>query len=214
MAITKIDLTDVDDVLTNNILRHMELTSYTSPTVPILEAGRSEEIGGELYQVTSGNHTPTGSPSDGVVYVYIEDLGASITCTLSNTAPTWTGHGWYNGNAKAVFKCDLASTVYTKKEYMTYETEDIRPALLEIVSIDEDTIFDALIPYCPVDGELYPITGYIQVGAADYRPFYRCVTSGSTITLHTTRGVNYTVTDGNVSNIPTAITLRLLITLG
>lgn len=138
-SIVEIDLTSVNDVLTNNILQRFELVSYTTTTVPILEAGRSEEIGGALYQVTGGNLTPTGSPSDGVVYLYVEDTGASVTATLSNTVPTWTGQGYYNGNAKATHVMRLSGSTYSDKARILTEGAWLGQ-FLEAGSIKTDTI--------------------------------------------------------------------------
>jgi hypothetical protein len=117
MAIVKIDYADVTDVLTGNVQTPFEIDSYTNTTIPKLQVGRCEEIGGSLYRVETSEVTPTGSPADGTVYLYVEDLGASIATTLSATAPTFspTLGGYYNGNAKAVFVCNKATSTYTKK---------------------------------------------------------------------------------------------------
>lgn len=116
-SIVAITMTNVNEVLTANPLTSMQLTNPDSidTTIPILEAGRVEEIGGQLYQVIDGNYTPSGSPSDGVTYLYVEDTGSAIIGYLSNTAPTYTGQGFYNSNAKALFVMNKTGSVYENK---------------------------------------------------------------------------------------------------
>jgi hypothetical protein len=83
----------------------------TDTTVPAIAAGSKIEVNGALF--SSATETAiTGSPSDGVVYIYIDPSGPSAVFT--NTAPTWSDskQGWYGTGGAA--NCRYVEQYITK----------------------------------------------------------------------------------------------------
>jgi hypothetical protein len=181
--IVKIDLTDVSDTLTNNILQGFALTNPgdIDSAAPKLESGRSEEIGGQLYQVRDGDLVVSGSPSDGTAFVYIEDTGSGVTATMSNTVPSWTGQGFYNGNAKAVFSCSVSSGSYGgKQRILNNHSLNIRGSL----TLDETLIANST---AVVEGStilkagVNVTTGNITAATGDITATAGIITAGSKV---------------------------------
>jgi hypothetical protein len=79
----------------------LTLTHMSDTTVPAIAAGSAIEVNGVL--IKSDTETAiTGSPSDGVVYIYIN----GTTPTFTNTAPTWSDskQGWYGTGGAANYR--------------------------------------------------------------------------------------------------------------
>jgi hypothetical protein len=100
----------------------LTLTHMNDTTEPAIAAGSKIEVNGALYQ-SETETAITGSPSDGVVYIYIDPSGPSAVFT--NTAPTWSDskQGWYGtggtANCRYVGRCYKNSTSYSNKTYYT-----------------------------------------------------------------------------------------------
>jgi len=81
-------------------MHQVSLTNYSTTAESQVAAGSVIEIGGGLYKFDS-NETITGTPSDGTVYIMAVPSGDSVTCSYTNTAPTWSDskQGWYGTGA-------------------------------------------------------------------------------------------------------------------
>lgn len=117
MALRKVDLNDTQDTLKNSYLTPIFLADDTDGLVSTIQlaSGTSEEFGGSIYVVDSGDLTVTdpGGLSDGDVYVYLQDTGTP-TAVLSNTAPAYDPNlrGYYNGSDKAIWVMSKDGTTY------------------------------------------------------------------------------------------------------
>jgi hypothetical protein len=94
----------------------LTLTEMNTTTVPAIAAGSAIEVNGVLVQSLTETAI-SGSPSDGVVYIYIN----GTTPTFTNTAPTWSDskQGWYGTGGTAncryhTVKCIKSGATYTK----------------------------------------------------------------------------------------------------
>lgn len=115
-------------------LANVSLTNFTNSSLPSIVNGSVIEVNGTLFQAV-GNIAPTGSPSDGTVYILLTPSGVSpsetLSATLTATAPTWFGskQGWYNagGTARYVeFKMTKSGASYTdKRQFPLKDNEDI-----------------------------------------------------------------------------------------
>jgi hypothetical protein len=98
----------------------LTLTHMNDTTVPAIAAGSKIEVNGALF-ISATETAITGSPSDGVVYIYIDPSGPSAVFT--NTAPTWSDskQGWYGtggtANCRYVGNFWKSGTSYTNKLY-------------------------------------------------------------------------------------------------
>lgn len=104
MPINIIDMTDPIEPLTSIYNLGWFMTNYTSSAAPQLPAGFVINIQGVAYIVEGGSVLPSGSPSDGDVYVKITpDVDpATATAEFTNTfSGTWsdTYNGWYDGDS-------------------------------------------------------------------------------------------------------------------
>jgi len=121
MSILKVSLESGFELQTlqRSYVRSFELTDYSNNGTLILAAGRSEEIGGNMYYVTGGNYTITDSASNGAAYVYVDENGdGTADAELLNTVPTYDSNkgGWYSGAKKAIFSCvKSAGPIYSQK---------------------------------------------------------------------------------------------------
>ena len=101
----------------------LTLTHMSDTTVPAIAAGSAIEVNGVLVQSLTETAI-SGSPSDGVVYIYIN----GTTPTFTNTAPTWSDlkQGWYgtggSANYRYVASCLKATASYTLKDVNTFNT--------------------------------------------------------------------------------------------
>jgi len=90
---------------------NVSLTNYDNTSLPAVAVGSIVEVNGTLYKFTSESAI-SGSPSDGVVYIYLVPSGdpalgtAIITPTFSNVAPTWSDskQGWYGTGGSANYR--------------------------------------------------------------------------------------------------------------
>jgi hypothetical protein len=144
MAGSKLNTYGVGDVNLTNLMQVLdatrlgfsaiELTEWTTTTVPKIAAGSKVEVNGAMYKFDS-DETITGSPSDGLVYIKVVPSGDSITAEFTNTAPTWRNdlHGYYESAVSVnryVATVQKATSSYTRKRVyawrylqpMQYET--------------------------------------------------------------------------------------------
>jgi hypothetical protein len=112
--IIKLDLTQVNQYTAGAIQQPFELTDYDDSATIELASGRTEEVGGALYRVESGDLTITdGGVANGDVYVLIlddgDDTASAYLSTKSGTFDPNKG-GYYindasgDNGAKVVFK--------------------------------------------------------------------------------------------------------------
>jgi hypothetical protein len=145
MAGSKLNTYGVGDVNLTNLMQVLdatrlgfsaiELTEWTTTTVPKIAAGSKVEVNGAMYKFDA-DETITGSPSDGLVYIKVVPSGDSITAEFTNTAPTWRNdlHGYYESAVSVnryVATVQKATSSYTRKRVyawrylqpMQYETQ-------------------------------------------------------------------------------------------
>jgi hypothetical protein len=119
----------IDDVMltldqNNKGYIKLTLTEVNTTSIPLIEQGSVVEVDGALFKFTS-NETPSGSPSDGTVYIKLvpDGGGTFVTAEYTNTMPTWNDdkQGWYTPatSERYVAKFDKDTASYINKEIMT-----------------------------------------------------------------------------------------------
>ena len=103
------------------------LSNYDNDSAPVVKVGSWFENNGALYEVITGDETPTGYSgisNSTTFYLYYDDSGDEFI--YSSTAPTWSDskQGWYNGNDRALFSMykDSGGTLYQLKTAMQKES--------------------------------------------------------------------------------------------
>jgi hypothetical protein len=83
----------------------LSINNIGTTSAPQIGPGSRLEVGGSLYKCME-SETPTGTPTEGVCYVYCVPAGAQASFTYSTTGPWWIAAkgGWYNGDNRAVIK--------------------------------------------------------------------------------------------------------------
>jgi len=87
-------------------LNLVELTNADTLAAPAVEAGSLFELGGAFFSVQTRG-TITGTPPEGVVFVYAVSAGARCTFAYRAQRPNWSGRlgGWYAPDgARAIAK--------------------------------------------------------------------------------------------------------------
>jgi len=125
-------------------MHQVSLTNYKTTTAPTIAAGSKVEVNGALYGFSSAE-TITGSPSDGVVYIFVIPNGATCTAQYTNTAPTWSDakQGWYGTGGAATYRylnyfMVKSGTSYTKYVY-EYDDKRISDVLSLVTSLSVPT---------------------------------------------------------------------------
>ena len=127
------------------------LSNYDNDSAPVVKVGSWFENNGALYEVITGDETPTGYSgisNSTTFYLYYDDSGDEFI--YSSTAPTWSDskQGWYNGNDRALFSMykDSGGTLYqdkTKIQQSTFERhlelEQLELEQLNVNTIEEKT---------------------------------------------------------------------------
>lgn len=156
MAGSKLNTYGVGDVNLTNLMQVLdatrlgfsaiELTEWTTSTVPKIAAGSKVEVNGAMYKFDA-DETITGSPSDGLVYIKVVPSGDSITAEFTNTAPVWRNdlHGYYESAVSVnryVATVQKATSSYTRKR--VYAWRYLQPMQYE--TLQSDTSVGAAAP--------------------------------------------------------------------
>lgn len=155
MAINKIDLSIVADVLEANENVEFQLISYADDSSLSLSVGRSERMNNDIYLIETADTVILDSASDGIAYVYLTDPGSGVaTSYLSNTAPTLNVNkgGYYNSNDKALFKVTKSGTTYSNKK-----------------RISVTNVYSNLFETDTLIGNTEAITTELEINATDYK---------------------------------------------
>jgi hypothetical protein len=159
MAGSKLNTYGVGDVNLTNLMQVLdatrlgfsaiELTEWTTTTVPKIAAGSKVEVNGAMYKFDA-DETITGSPSDGLVYIKVVPSGDSITAEFTNTAPVWRNdlHGYYESAVSVnryVATVQKATASYTRKR--VYAWRYLQPMQYE--TLQQDYTFVGGAPTSP-----------------------------------------------------------------
>ena len=80
---------------------NVSLTALSTTAVPDVEVGSAWEIGGSIYEVDTGDETPSGwSGISNDTQVYIKFTASGEALEFTTTAPSYSAAkgGWYSGN--------------------------------------------------------------------------------------------------------------------
>jgi hypothetical protein len=174
--------------------------NITNTSLPTIVAGSWCEIAGEVRPIDS-LVTPSGTPSDGEVYIKLVDTSGTITAVLTSTAPVWddTYFGWYGESASAdhryIMHLKKSGTSYSQKvEYNGNLPSDDAKTKISLRGLPANTsgfLNPILFTTTKYDIKSEYSSGYVTVKKTGYYHIDALATIGGTDTSSVSSGSLY-----------------------
>ena len=158
-------------------LLEMSLSEYDTDAAPVVKVGSWFENNGSMYEVITGDETPTGYAgisNSTTFYLYYDVSGDEFI--YDSTAPTWNDalQGWYISNDRALFSMykDSGGTLYQNKalihnaSHLHFNKRNLQKAY-SATAVAESVIFTALESWVPTTGKILHCEGHLINTAGD-----------------------------------------------